>query len=221
MIRVNKLEKSYSGTTVLDIPSLRIKPGSHVVLVGHNGAGKTTLLTMLAGLSRPTSGTLMINRVLVGEAEARRAVSFVPDQPALFDDLTVAEQMLYVAKLNGQSEPTDFSRDLIDRFEFDDLLGRFPQAMSKGQRQKSGLLVGTARPFRVLLLDEPTTGLDAASRQSLINALVEFTDGGGVVMSSTHDPELIEAANRQITIEAGEIIADTSSGSDDDEDATD
>lgn len=209
MIRVNKLKKSYSGTTVLNIPSLRIAAGSNVALVGHNGAGKTTLLTMLAGLSRPSVGTMTINKVLVGESAARRAVSFVPDQPALFDDLTVSEQMLYVAKLSGESAPTDFADDLIDRFDFEELLDRFPQAMSKGQRQKSGLLVGTARPFTVLLLDEPTTGLDAASRLSLIEALTEFANGGGVVMSSTHDPELIEATTRQITIEAGRISGDS------------
>lgn len=206
MIRVKKLKKTYGRTTVLRVDDWRLDVGANAVLVGENGAGKTTLLTLIAGLSRPSMGTITIDGAAVGLQAAREAVTFVPDQPALFDDLTVEEQMLYVAKLNGEKAPTDFSIELIDRLDFGDLLGRFPQAMSKGQRQKAGLLVGTARPFQVLLLDEPTTGLDAVSRQALVETLAEFASAGGVVLSSTHDPELIDVATEIVTIEDGELF---------------
>lgn len=206
MIRVKKLKKTYGRTTVLRVDDWRLDAGANAVLVGENGAGKTTLLTLIAGLSRPSMGTITIDGAAVGLQAAREAVTFVPDQPALFDDLTVEEQMLYVAKLNGEKAPTDFSTELIDRLDFGDLLGRFPQAMSKGQRQKAGLLVGTARPFKVLLLDEPTTGLDAVSRQALVETLAEFANAGGVVLSSTHDPELIDVATEIVTIEDGELF---------------
>ncbi len=206
MIRVNKLKKTYGRTTVLRVAEWRLKPGANAALVGHNGAGKTTLLTLLSGLARPSSGSILIDGAAVGERQAREAVSFVPDQPALFDDLTVEEQMLYVAKLNGESEPTDFSLELAERLDAQELLGRFPQTMSKGQRQKAGLLVGTARPFKALLLDEPTTGLDAVSRLALIDTLSEFAEHGGVVLSSTHDPELIERSTEVVKIEDGELV---------------
>ncbi len=205
MIRVKRLKKTYGRTTVLQVPDWRLEPGSNAVLIGQNGAGKTTLLTLIAGLARPTSGSISVDGSLVGSRGAREVTTFVPDQPALFDDLTVQEQMLYVAKLNGQDEPTDFSVELVERLDATELLGRFPQAMSKGQRQKAGLLVGTARPFKVLLLDEPTTGLDATSRITLIETLAEFADHGGVVLSSTHDRELVEGATEVIEIEAGEL----------------
>ncbi len=206
MIRVKKLKKAYGRVTVLQVEEWRLRPGSNAVLVGHNGAGKTTLLTLLAGLARPTSGSILIDESAVGLRPAREATTFVPDQPALFDDLTVQEQMLYVAKLNGESEPTGFSLELAERLDAETLLTRFPQAMSKGQRQKAGLLVGTARPFKVLLLDEPTTGLDATSRLALIDTLSEFAENGGVVLSSTHDPELIERSTEVVEIADGELV---------------
>lgn len=206
MIQVTNLKKTFGKVTVLSVNDWRLESGSNAVLVGENGAGKTTLLTLLAGLARPTTGSVKVGGNMVGSKAAREAVTFVPDQPALFDDLTVEEQMFYVAKLNGQSEPTEFSLELANRLDFLDLLDRFPQAMSKGQRQKAGLLVGTARPFEVLLLDEPTTGLDAESRSALVAVLDDFANEGGIVLSSTHDPELIEAATQVVEVVEGELV---------------
>jgi len=165
--------------------------------------GKSTLLMMMSGLLEPTRGKVLIDEHPAGSLPARALVSFIPDKPALFDDLTVAEQMAYVARLNGLDDPYEVSQQLVDVFEADDLMDRFPRSLSKGQRQKAGILVATARPFDALLLDEPTSGLDAESHEGLIDELVSLGDSGKLVVTSTHTDELIAASTRVARIANG------------------
>lgn len=204
MIEINGLTKAYGTRVVLTVEWWR-GAGGHCVLAGDNGAGKTTLLLILAGLEPPTSGVVRINGHVAGSLEARGLVSFAPDQPALFDDLTLADQMTYVARIHGRREPFAVAGQLADKLEASALLGQFPRAMSKGQRQKAGLLVATSRPFEVLLLDEPTTGLDAQSRVALTEVLRDVARGGATVISSTHDADLLAAADTVITVADGSI----------------
>ncbi|MFV0527033.1 MAG: ATP-binding cassette domain-containing protein [Acidimicrobiales bacterium] len=206
LIDVAHLTKQYGRTTVLDIRSWWADAGTNAVLRGENGAGKSTLLLLLAGLVRPTSGQATVAGQPLGSRGARRALSFVPDEPALFDDLTLAEQMAYVARLNGLDRAPKITEDLFDRFDADQLRDRFPRSMSKGQRQKAGLLLAFSRPFQVLLLDEPTTGLDASSAAALIEVLTRVADDGQAVVSSTHDPDLIASATAVTVISKGRRV---------------
>ncbi|MEZ5375847.1 MAG: ABC transporter ATP-binding protein [Acidimicrobiales bacterium] len=205
MIEVKKLQQVYGKSVALDIDHLVIDRGT-TALVGHNGAGKSTLLLITAGLLRPTSGTVDIDGCRAGSIAARELVSFVPDQPALFDDLTLWDQMVYVARLHGRTEPDAGSMHLIETLDAFELLERFPRAMSKGQRQKASLLVATARPLTVLLADEPTTGLDAAAKTAFVEALSSLVDQGISVVSSTHDDELIERSTASIRLAGGRVI---------------
>jgi ABC-type multidrug transport system ATPase subunit len=199
MIEIERLTKEYGDTVVLDVEQWSL-PAGNAVLEGRNGAGKTTLLMILAGLEPPTRGVVRIAGHPAGSRAARAIVTFAPDQPALFDDLTLADQMTYVARLNGLREPSDVSAKLVEALGADALLGRFPRGMSKGQRQTAGLLVATARPFEVLLLDEPTTGLDERSRERLVEFLVDLAGDGKTVLSSTHDPDLLRAAKTVVHV---------------------
>jgi ABC-2 type transport system ATP-binding protein len=211
MITTSGLTMSFGKLKVLDVDRLTIPSATTAVLTGPNGAGKSTLLMILSGLLRPTTGSITIDRNEPGSLGARSVVSFVPDQPALFDDLTLNDQLHYVGRLYGRKELTAQCLGLIDALDAEPLLKKFPRSMSKGQRQKAGLLVATARPFTVLLLDEPTTALDAESCTALVAALGEFAEQGATVLSSTHDAELIAAANIEFRLTNG-AIADAAGG---------
>jgi ABC-type multidrug transport system ATPase subunit len=206
MIEIEGLRKAYGEKVVLSVEQWSLA-ASNCVLEGENGAGKTTLLLILAGLEHPTRGVVRINGHPTGSRGARGVVSFAPDQPALFDDLTVADQMAYVARLHGLDAPFEVAGELVEAFDADELLGRFPRGMSKGQRQKAGLLVATARPFEVLLLDEPTTGLDATSRAGLIDVLKKVAERDRIILSSTHDDDLIREADRVVRVADGSLRA--------------
>ena len=204
MIEIAGLHKAYGDKVVLEIEEWRLE-SSNCVLAGENGAGKTTLLLILAGLEHPNRGWVRIDGHETGSRDARSVVSFAPDQPALFDDLTVTDQMAYVARLHGLDEPFEVATELVEALDAEELLARFPRGMSKGQRQKAGLLVATARPFKVLLLDEPTTGLDADSRAGLIKVLKSVAERDRIVLSSTHDADLIREADRIFKVADGTL----------------
>lgn len=206
MIRFIGLEHGYApDQSIIAVDNLKIEGPGNVALVGANGAGKSTLLLLIAGLLMPRSGQITVGGVEAGSVPARELVSFIPDKPALFDDLTLTEQMTYVARLSGHDEPLPFALDLIERLGAEDLLDRFPRTLSKGQRQKASLLVATSRPFEVLLLDEPTAGLDKTSHLRLVEAVTELSEDA-LVLVSTHDPQLMEASTRRAEIENGQLF---------------
>lgn len=111
MIEVTDVMKRFGTAVVLEVEQLSLEAG-HCALAGPNGAGKTTLLLLLAGLEHPTRGSIRIGGHAAGSLGARKRVTFVPDQPALFDDLTVADQMAYVARLHGLDEPPPLAWEL-------------------------------------------------------------------------------------------------------------
>lgn len=208
-VRVSDLAVTFGKVDALSVPDLTLESSHLYVVTGPNGAGKSTLLQIIAGLLEPTQGHVHIDRASPGSLEARRLVSFVPDLPALFDDLTLDDQLHYVARLHKNKTLPDTCLDLIERLDAEPLLNKFPRSMSKGQRQKASLLVGTARPLTVLLLDEPTSGLDADSRTALIEGLAALTASGVTVLASTHDDELIEAAETRIELRDGHLVSGT------------
>lgn len=204
MISLTNLAKGYSvNETIVEVPSYTFHRGDLASIVGPNGCGKSTLLLMMAGLLEPTRGRVMIDDHSAGSLPARALISLIPDKPALFDDLTVAEQMAYVARLNGLDQPYEVSDRLVEVLRAGELMDRFPRSLSKGQRQKAGILVATARPFDALLLDEPTSGLDRASHAGLIEELRVLAESGKLVLASTHTDELITASSTVARIADG------------------
>lgn len=212
MIEVTDVIKRYGSAVALELEQLSLEPG-HCALAGPNGAGKTTLLLLLAGLEHPSRGSIRIHGHEAGTLEARKFVSFVPDQPALFDDLTVADQMDYIARLHGLREPPPLAQEVVSALRAEALTARFPRGMSKGQRQASGLLVAVSRPFEVLLLDEPTTGLDATARAGLIEVLETLVERGTTIVSSTHDDGLLASAGRIFQLDAQSPVGEVSQDS--------
>lgn len=208
ILKVTNLAVRFGKVEALAVTDLALPAARLCVVTGPNGAGKSTLLQILAGLLKPTTGDVEINGARPGSLDARRVVSFVPDLPALFDDLTLDDQLHYVARLHKNKTLPEACLDLVGRLDAEGLLTKFPRSMSKGQRQKAALLVGVARPFTLLLLDEPTTGLDAASRTALIEGLSTFARAGSTLLASTHNQELIDAADMRIELVDGRLVVD-------------
>jgi ABC-type multidrug transport system ATPase subunit len=212
---VKGASKSYGDLAALEPLDLTVPAGQRVALVGHNGSGKSTLLRLIAGLLELTEGTIDIDGVPAGSVEARAVASFVPDDPVLYDDLSVREHLAYVASLHGvEADSADFDElleivGLIHRA--DDLPARF----SRGLRQKTSLALGVVRPSRLLLVDEPFVGLDATGKLALLDLLDNLHDAGVATLVATHDPQYVERVSRCVALRDGEVIHDGKATPDD------
>jgi ABC-2 type transport system ATP-binding protein len=200
--------KAYADLVALEPLTLRVPEGQAVALVGHNGSGKSTFLRLAAGLVELTDGEITVAGEPAGSSGARAAASFLPDEPVLYDDLSVREHLAYVAALHGVT---------ADAADFDELLARvglshraddLPARFSRGLRQKASIALGLVRPFEILLVDEPFVGLDAPGKDALLGILEELHDDGAAVVVATHDPAFVERVDRCIALRDGVVIHD-------------
>lgn len=200
--------KSYGDLVALAPLDLAIRAGERVALVGHNGSGKSTLLGMAAGLLELTDGSIEVAGAPVGAPPARASVSFIPDNPVLYDDLSVREHLAYVAALHGVDAAVDAFDALLERIGLlhraDDLPARF----SRGLRQKTSIALGLVRPLDVLLVDEPFVGLDAPGKEALLGLLDQTHQDGAAVVVATHDPLYVERVDRCVALRDGHLIHD-------------
>lgn len=208
MLVVDSLGKDYGDFVALDGVSLEVGAGSLIALVGPNGAGKSTLLRCCSGLLEATSGTVTIGGVEPGSMAARAATSFLPDEPVLYDDLSVMEHLEYVSRLHGQDDWQDRAQELVERLGIAHRSDDLPSRFSRGLRQKTSLAVGLIRPFDLLLVDEPFVGLDATGKTALVELLLEAATGGAAVVVSTHELTFVELAERCIALRDGSVVAD-------------
>jgi len=195
--------RSYADLVALAPLTLSIEAGERVALVGHNGSGKSTFLQMTAGLLDLTGGTLEVDGAEVGTPEARAAVSFIPDNPVLYDDLSVREHLAYIASLHGVDATDDELDALIAEVGLAHRADDLPARFSRGLRQKASIAVGLVRPFRLLLVDEPFVGLDAPGREALLTLLDRAHDDGAAIVLATHDPTYVERVDRCVALRDG------------------
>ena len=207
-IEATELTKVYADLPALHPLDLTVEAGQSVALIGHNGSGKSTFLRMVAGLLEPTGGEVAVAGWAVGEIPARATTSFLPDDPVLYDDLSVREHVEYVSRLHGGSGFDAYAEDLAARFKLTDRLDDLPARFSRGLRQKTSLLLGIARPFSLLLIDEPFVGLDAPGKATLLEVLAEVHADGAAVVVATHDPEFVERVDRSVALRDGEMVFD-------------
>ena len=200
--------KSYGDLVALAPLDLTVRRGELVALVGHNGSGKSTFLRLIAGTLELTDGSIEIAGAPAGSSPARAATSFVPDDPVLYDDLSVREHLAYIAALHG----VDASADELDALI--ELLGLLPRAddlparFSRGLRQRTSLAIGIVRPFELLLVDEPFVGLDASGKAALLDLLERFHDEARTVVVATHDVQFVERVQRCVALRDGEVVHD-------------
>ena len=207
-LRALGLGRSYDGYIALGSFNLEVAAGELIALIGPNGAGKTTFLNLAAGLLEPTSGKIEVAGEVPGSIEARRALSYLPDSPVFYEDLSVGEHLEYIAALHGVEDPSARIEELIDRLGLDGWEDALGSELSKGMRQKASIAFALVRPFDVLLADEPLDGLDPPSREVLFELLAETRASGAAIVVSTHRPDVIAAAGRCVAIRDGRLAYD-------------
>jgi ABC-2 type transport system ATP-binding protein len=212
MLHATDLTASYADYTALQGLSCLVEEGSTVALVGPNGAGKSTFMRLAAGLLEPSGGRVTIGGHPAGSLEARALLSYLPDTPALYDDLSLNEHLEYVARLHGVEEWEDRAEELLDRLGLADRGDDPPGGFSRGMRQKASIALAFVRPFGVLLADEPFDGLDPPSREALDELVAEAAEAGAAIILATHRIEVVEQADRCLAIEDGQLVYDGPAG---------
>ena len=203
-IIAERLTKTYDELAALNEFSFKARAGELIALVGHNGSGKSTFLRLAAGLLEPTDGQVRIGGAPAGSLDARAELSFIPDEPVLYDDLSVREHIEYIGRLHGYDEWPDRADDLIDALGLTTRADDLPSRFSRGLRQKTSLVLGLVRPFSVLMIDEPFVGLDPSGQHALTELLLETAGAGACVIVATHQLEFLEHASRCIGLRDGE-----------------
>ena len=207
-VSVNGVEKSYGAVTALRNVSFDLGPGRLSALVGHNGAGKTTLIKLMLGLIRADRGAVRVldEDPAAGEFSARRQLGYLPENVAFNAALTGRETLTFYARLKQIKPATAWT--LLDRVGLMDAADRRVGTYSKGMRQRLGLAQALLGRPRVLLLDEPTTGLDPALRQTFYEILNELRDDGATVLISSHAlNELEDRAEHVLIMNRGVLVA--------------
>jgi ABC-2 type transport system ATP-binding protein len=210
-LRLAGLQRRYGDVVALDGLDLEVAGGECVALVGHNGSGKTTAVRLAAGQLQPTAGTVQVDGIdLTGAAdvpEARARVSFVPDTPVLYGDLTVVEHLELVALAHRLGDGAAGRIDgLLEELGLAGRRDFLPGQLSRGLRQKTQLACALLRPFRVLLLDEPVVGLDPPSQRALRRLLRRTLAEGAAVVLTTHQLGFADGlAGRAVILEDGRV----------------
>ena len=210
MITLTQLTKRYGSFTAVDALDLEVPRGELFGFLGPNGAGKTTTLRMIAGILRPTSGTVKIGGIDLWEdpVRAKSRLGFIPDRPFIYEKLTGTEFLRFVAGLYGQegAQIEHRARELMALFDLEDWRDELVESYSHGMRQK--LIIASAFVHRpeVIVVDEPHVGLDPKSIKILRDLFVEYTRRGHTIMMSTHTLEVAERLCDRIAIIAGGVI---------------
>jgi ABC-type multidrug transport system ATPase subunit len=199
----DELSKEYGDVVALADFKLSVDPGELIAIVGHNGSGKSTFLRLVAGLLEPSDGVLVVANAPAGSTKARAEVSFVPDQPVLYDDLSVNEHIEFTARLHGELEWPERADALLDLLGLTARADDLPSRFSRGLRQKTSLVLGLVRPFSILLVDEPFVGLDPSGQAALTELLVEAASAGAAVLVATHQLTFLEHATRCVALRDG------------------
>lgn len=201
------LTRRFADATAVDGVSFSLARGEVVGFLGHNGAGKSTTLRLLAGALSPSAGRATVGGHEATALPARRLVGWLPETPPLHPDLTVAEQLAFAASLRGRAPRQEVTR-LLERCGLNELRRRTNATLSKGTRQRVGLAVALAGDPPVLLLDEPTAGLDPAQAAS-VRALVRELAADHAVLLSTHlVSEVAAVCDRALLLRRGRLVLD-------------
>ena len=212
LLSIREVTKNFAEIQALHEINLDIYSGEIVGLVGSNGAGKTTLLRLMAGVYKPSSGSVTLSN---GESVTtmRHELGVVPESTGLYSRLTAWENIRYHSRMHGIPDKISWARTekFADLLDMKDSLSRHTKGFSRGMRQKTALLRALAHGPNILLLDEPTAGLDITSARTVRSLVRQLRDEGGTVVYSTHQlAEAQQVCDRIVIIHNGVIRADGS-----------
>jgi ABC-2 type transport system ATP-binding protein len=205
VLDVEGLEKTYAEVKAVQGLTFQVSPGEVLGLVGPNGAGKTTTLRCLAGILPPSAGRVRVaGHDLAGApVEAKHALAFLPDEPRLFEYLTVWEHLNFVARLYGVADWEERARALLDEMELAGKEKALPGELSRGMKQKLSIACGFLHSPRLIILDEPLTGLDPLAIRRMKASLRQRAEAGTALVLSSHLLPLVEEVCHRILVIAG------------------
>lgn len=210
MISVRQLTKLYGHFPAVSSLSFDVGPGEVLGLVGPNGAGKTTTLRCLVGIIAPSQGSVTIagHDLANAPVEAKRALAFIPDEPYLFEYLTVAEHLTFIARVYGVPDAGTRAPALLRELELSDKTDVLPGELSRGMRQKLAIACGLLHDPSGLILDEPLTGLDPGGMRRMKNTIAARARDGAAVVLSSHLLHLVEElCTKLLVIAKGRAVA--------------
>jgi ABC-2 type transport system ATP-binding protein len=210
MIVVRELAKLYGDFPAVRSISFEVAAGEVLGLVGPNGAGKTTTLRCLAGIIRPTNGSISIagHDIQRDAIAAKRALAFIPDEPHLFEYLSVEEHLRFIARLYGVADAEQRIGPVLDELELSDKRRSLPNELSRGMRQKLAIACGLLHDPSVLILDEPLTGLDPGGMRRMRETIAARAANGAAVILSSHLLNLVEElCTKLLVVRKGERVA--------------
>lgn len=194
MIEATGLTKLYERFMAVNDLSFSVAPGAVLGLVGPNGAGKTTTLRCLSGIIPPTRGGVRVcgEDLVTRPVAAKRHLAFLSDEPRLFDYLTVEQHLAFVARIYEVAHYEEIARGLLDELELSDKRQALPGELSRGMKQKLVIACGLLHSPRVLLFDEPLTGLDPVGIRRMKDSIVRRARDGAAIIISSHLLHLVE-----------------------------
>ena len=207
------LGKRYGDHIAVNNVSLQIHQGEFYALLGPNGAGKTTILRMVAGLLQPNSGDALIlgNSITKTPLAAKQLLAYLPDDPMLYSKLRPLEYLEFVAGLWGFpiTEAELYANELLKKLDLWEVRGDFIETYSRGMKQKLALAGAFVHKPKLIILDEPLTGLDAVAAKFVKNMLSEYVRQGNTVILTTHIMEIAERMAQRIgIINHGQLVAE-------------
>ncbi len=210
MISVRDLTKLYGDFPAVRSISFDVGAGEVLGLVGPNGAGKTTTLRCLAGIIMPSSGSIAIagHDMQKDSIAAKRALAFIPDEPHLFEYLSVEEHLRFIARLYGVTDVDTRIPALLAELELSEKKRALPGELSRGMRQKLAIACGLLHEPSVLILDEPLTGLDPGGMRRMRQTIAHRASAGTAVILSSHLLTLVEElCTKLLVVRRGELVA--------------
>jgi heme exporter protein A len=211
LLEARGLQRSFGRVRVLRGVDLSLGPGETLAVIGPNGAGKTTLLRLLAGLMRPSAGEVRLLGQRLGREsnDLRRVIGLLSDQSLLYDDLTLLENLTFTARLYRLERPHARAVAALESAGLSDRADDLPRRLSRGLLQRAAIARALIHSPRVLLLDEPFTGLDASAADRLRADLTErVAQGLGLVVVTHHLAEVWSLASRVAVLVAGRWAVD-------------
>ena len=206
-LRVDGVCKTFSGHKAVDDVSFSLNAGERVAMLGHNGAGKTTLFKIVLGFLKRDHGDVAVMGAAPGSHDARVGTAYLPESVAFPASLTGKEVLTFYARLKGESPAR--ALPLLERVGLAEAAKRRGGTYSKGMRQRLGLAQALVGRPRLILLDEPTTGLDPISRQTVYELIGEIAGQGTTVLLSSHALTELEArTDRILILSKGRLVAD-------------
>ena len=210
MIHVEGLQKDYGDFPAVQGLSFEVRSGEVLGLVGPNGAGKTTTIRSIAGIIIPSSGRICIagHDLAQDPVAAKSALAFIPDEPHLFEYLTVEEHLRFVGRLYRLGDVGDRIPHLLEELDLSEKRGALPGELSRGMKQKLAIACGLLHDPKALLLDEPLTGLDPVGIRRMKTTIMRRAAAGSAVILSSHLLHLVEEiCTRVLVMQRGRVVA--------------